>query len=319
MITLENVSVIFNERGIQGLHDLNLKINPGDNLCLMGPNGAGKSTLLNLVAQKVSPTKGKISLTNKVSFVPQIIDDSISVKEFLCSKSDAEGQEKKIQLARDMAMLFEIERELEMRIGTLSQGLKERVLIGASLINFPEVLILDEPFTHLDLNDRNQLMGKVCEICQEKEIILLWATHERDLAFQFAHTLAVINFGKIEQLGSPKELYFSPQSIFIAKFMGHQNIMTCQILGKNIKTVFGEHPAPDTSSAAIVGVFPSECFEINPSAPHKGHIKNVVFKDGYFEYLIGFNHIDLKVKSIKRLSEFNFSIDPSKIIYVDCL
>jgi ABC-type Fe3+/spermidine/putrescine transport system ATPase subunit len=230
MISLTDINKKFDARAIAGISNLSLQIGKGKILALMGPNGSGKSTLLKIIAGLLTPDSGKV----KTSGTCLLVDDQkqaedINVLKLLVKSVKIDiDEEKKIQLARDLADIFEFTFQLRQHFNELSQGQRQKVLLSAELMNRPNIILLDEPFNHLDPFSRREILSSLFQYIRQQELSVIWVTHERQEAFYFADEVGILNFGKLEQLSTPAEVMFQPQSFFVAQFLGYQNFILCK-------------------------------------------------------------------------------------------
>jgi ABC-type Fe3+/spermidine/putrescine transport system ATPase subunit len=274
MIQLRNVRKIFDARGIAGIHDLSLEIPTGKVLALLGSNGSGKTTLLNLIAGKLLPDSGEIRVEGKIHFFELRKPESeLNVQKFLISCVTAEvDAEKKVQLARDMADIFEFTFQLRQNIGQLSQGQLQKVLMAAELINQPDILFLDEPFVHLDPLSRKDILFYLFQYLQQRQVTVVWITHERDEALRFADAIGLLQHGRLEQSGTPIELLSSPRNLYVAQFFGFENFIKVTGSSGNWKTPFGNKTSSLKAEEAYL-VIPSNAWKLDPSSVFKATIR----------------------------------------------
>jgi ABC-type sugar transport system ATPase subunit len=227
MVVLNNVSKIFDQRGIAGIRNINLEIPEGSLVALMGPNGSGKTTLLNLIAGLLPLDSGTITTSGKVHFCRLAgTSKELNVQKFLVSCIQTEMEdEKKIQLTRDFADMFEFTFQLKQQLSDLSQGQLQKVLLCGELINYPEIIILDEPFSHLDPMSRKEILKSLFKFLRLRQTSLVWVTHEKDEALRFADKIGLLQHGQIEQLSSPAQILLKPRNLFVAQFFGYQNFI----------------------------------------------------------------------------------------------
>ncbi|HXH30374.1 MAG TPA: ABC transporter ATP-binding protein [Bacteriovoracaceae bacterium] len=227
MIKLTGVTKKFDQRGIAGVDQLDLTLGAGEVLALMGPNGSGKTTLLNLIAGVLPVDSGSIEIDGEVEVHgPGAADLTLPVQHFLETKvTVTQDPEKKIQLARDFADLFEFTSVLKQTLSQLSSGQKQKVILAGELINRPALLLLDEPFTHLDPFTRTEILQGLFRVIKHQALTLIWVTHELTEAFRFADKIGIMNFGRLEQLAAPAELSQLPRNLFVAQFLGFKNFI----------------------------------------------------------------------------------------------
>lgn len=256
MIRLKNVSKKFDHRGIAGVTDINLDIKRGEVFCLMGPNGSGKTTLLNLISKEITQDQGTLETESEIAFFKssrQDENDSLNVQKYLIQKNTLDiPDEKKLQLARDFADIFEFTFQLRQNFGQLSAGQKQKVELAAILVNQPSLILLDEPFNHLDPFTRQDIFQTFFEYLSHKEISVLWVTHSFEEAFKYAHRMGFMNFGKLVQTGTPFEVLSNPRDLFVAKFLGHENFVTVSKSDGQWATPWGPLSLDHPGSEAIL-------------------------------------------------------------------
>lgn len=276
MIKLTNATKIFESRGIAGLHGINLEIKSGTIFALMGPNGSGKTTLLNVISGKLPLDSGSLNVKGKIHFFEKrepALD--LNVQKFLISKVSAEiDEEKKVQLSRDMAMIFEFTFQLRQNIGQLSQGQLQKVLMAAELINQPDILFLDEPFIHLDPMTRKDILDSLFTFLRQREVTVIWITHEKDEALRFADQVGLIQHGKMEQVDSPVGILQHPRNLFVAQFFGHQNFIKVSKQNGEWLTPWGKLQSELSQEEAFL-VVPPMSWKIDESSTFEGKILHV--------------------------------------------
>jgi ABC-type Fe3+/spermidine/putrescine transport system ATPase subunit len=241
MIKVENAQLKFDRRGIAGLHGIHLQLKRGEIFALMGPNGCGKSTFLNALSGKHKLDQGSVKTGGRIhQFKLRDLPHEENVQKYLITQIDPDiDDEKKIQLTRDFADLFEFTFQLRQRCGDLSQGQRQKVMLTAELINHPEILLLDEPFVHLDPMTRRDILQSLFTYVKHRELTVLWVTHEKEEAMRFSDSMAVMQHGKFEQQGKP-EAFLRPSNLFVAQFMGHQNFLPVKKFNGKWQTPWGE-------------------------------------------------------------------------------
>jgi len=227
MLELNNITKIFNSKGIAGLNNINLKLKKGEILSVMGPNGSGKTTLLNIISGKIKPDSGEMKPITSIVFFNSFLEETdANVQQFLQSKiTGTVDEDKKIQLARDMADIFEFTFQLKQNLNQLSAGQKQKVALASVLINNPGVLLLDEPFSHLDPFTRKDILKYLFEVISRNNTTVLWVTHDIQDAMAFSSKIMLMNFGKIEQMGKPEDFVSNPKNLFVAKYFGYLNFL----------------------------------------------------------------------------------------------
>ncbi len=244
MIDSNNLHFQFDKRGIAGLHGVTLSVNEGEIFGVMGPNGSGKTTLLKLLSGALTPQTGTSRVSGEVALFPSTETSvTTNVQKYLVSSITLDiDEDKKIQLARDLADTFEFTFQLRQNLNELSSGQKQKVLLSKELINKPSILFLDEPFTHLDPFTRKDILFSLFEYIRHQNITVIWITHDLSEAFKFSDRIGVLNFGKFEQVASPIDLVKSPTNLFVAQFLGYRNFFPVKKSNNSWISPWGEVP-----------------------------------------------------------------------------
>ena len=274
MIKLNQAKIVFDSRGIAGLHSINLEIPKGSIFALMGPNGSGKTTILNVLTKKIPLHSGDLEVQGKIHFFERKNPEhDLNVQRFLMeSVQDQEIEtDKKLQLSRDMADIFEFTFQLRQNVGQLSQGQLQKVLMAAELINQPDILFLDEPFIHLDPMSRKEILYSLFTYLRQREVTVLWITHERDEALRFADKVGLLQHGKFEQVSSPVEILQAPRNLFVAQYFGHQNFLKISRENGTWTTPWGEVKSSLKDHEGYL-VVPPTAWKVDPNSTFEGVI-----------------------------------------------
>ncbi|MFP5386448.1 MAG: ABC transporter ATP-binding protein [Bacteriovoracia bacterium] len=265
MIRIRNVKKQFDKRGIAGLNDLSFSIDRGEVVAMMGPNGSGKTTLLKMLQGSLTPDSGEIVTEKEVSLFPSTADvQDKNVQKFLVDSSTLEiDDEKKIQLARDLADTFEFTFQLRQKLSELSAGQKQKVLLAAELINRPSLLLMDEPFTHLDPFSRGEILNSLFRYIRDQEVTVLWVTHDLEEAFKYSDRIGLLNFGKLEQLDHGEALVNAPRNLFVAQFIGYRNFFSVKYSQGKWISPWGDLPYPEPQKEDVLMVIPDMSWEIS--------------------------------------------------------
>ena len=264
MIEVKNLTRIFDHRGIAGLHGLNFSVKEGHILSVMGPNGSGKSTLLKILSNQILPDSGEVLFSNKFAFFPHDkILPEITVLEFLMTSVHSDiDKDKKNQLARDLADTFEFTFQLKQKLSELSSGQKQKVLLASELINRPQLLLMDEPFTHLDPLTRKDILKALFTFIRQQEITVIWVTHELDEALKFSDNILILNFGRIEHLSHPLEIVRQPRNLFVAQFIGYRNFFPVHFRENAWNSPWGNIQMPPMGNGNAILVVPDNAWEM---------------------------------------------------------
>jgi spermidine/putrescine transport system ATP-binding protein len=228
------------------LEELDLKIEDGEFFCLLGPSGCGKTTTLNLIGGFIAPTAGTIWLNGgridtlpphkrpvNTVFQSYALFPHMTVLENVgfglrmdrIPKADARKR------AQEALALVGLETYGERSPSQLSGGQQQRVAVARALVKRPSVLLLDEPLGALDLKLRQRLQLELTQIHREVGTTFVYVTHDQEEAMAMATRIAVLDQGRIEQLGTPQEIYRRPASRFVADFIGHANFLDVTVQG----------------------------------------------------------------------------------------
>ena len=226
---------------VKAVDGVSLDIFDGEFFSFLGPSGSGKTTCLRMVAGFERPSAGQIFLHGQdVSHLPPYERDVNTVFQDYAlfphmSVADNVGYGlmvkgvAKPERARQVEEMLELVRLLGLgkrKPSQLSGGQRQRVALARALINRPRVLLLDEPLGALDLKLRQQMQTELKAIQQQVGITFVYVTHDQEEALTMSDRLAVFNHGKIEQVGSPAEVYESPTTAFVAGFVGVSNLIS---------------------------------------------------------------------------------------------
>jgi ABC-type Fe3+/spermidine/putrescine transport system ATPase subunit len=264
MIQVENLFKQFDQRGIAGIHKLSFALDKGEILGVMGPNGSGKSTLLKILSDQMKADGGTFTAKGKVTFFStEKIHPASNVLNFLVNAVKLEiDHEKKIQLARDLADTFEFTFQLRQTLDELSTGQLQKILLSKKLINQPALLLMDEPFTHLDPFTRINILNGLFKYIKNQNLTLIWVTHDLDEALKFSDKIALMNFGKFEQFSTPEELIKSPKNLFVAKFVGYKNFFSTQKSENGWSTPWGNMNLVDPGKKDGILIVPDTAWKI---------------------------------------------------------
>ncbi|PRX41345.1 carbohydrate ABC transporter ATP-binding protein (CUT1 family) [Planifilum fimeticola] len=296
---------------VLALDEVDIRVNNQEFFVLFGPTGAGKTTLLNIVAGIHVPDQGQVYLNGRsidhlepnerdvaMVFENYALYPHLNVFENIASplfspryrKSNVEAKEEVLRVAR----LLDIFSLLDRYPAELSNGQRQRVALGRALVRRPEVFLMDEPLVHLDAKLRHQMRAELKEI-QNKSLdtTTIYVTHDYREALSLGDRIAVINRGRIEQVGSPEEVYHRPASEFVARAFGdpEMNILEAELVedaGRLHLNLFGKpghFPVPDevrkamlkhSSSSVKVGFRPKH-IRFYPEDPEGNHVAARVY------------------------------------------
>ncbi|MFG1820084.1 ABC transporter ATP-binding protein [Kribbella sp. NPDC049174] len=232
--------------GQQAVHQLDLTVPAGSFFALLGPSGCGKTTTLRMVAGLEEPSTGTVRLGEQditglrpykrpvnTVFQNYALFPHLNIFENVAFGLRRRGVKDFKPKVDEMLDLVELGAFGKRRPTQLSGGQQQRVALARALINRPQVLLLDEPLGALDLKLRRQMQIELKRIQTEVGITFVHVTHDQEEAMTMADTIAVMNGGLIEQLGTPAELYDLPATTFVANFLGQSNLIRATIIGQN--------------------------------------------------------------------------------------
>lgn len=304
MIALENVRLRFDSRGIAGLSDVSLNLPEGTITALMGPNGSGKTTLLRILSGEIKPDSGKISVDAPALFVtsPEVSPET-NVQKYLISRvKDEVSDEKKIQLTRDLADIFEFTFQLRQKMDELSAGQKQKVFLAGELIRNPRLILLDEPFTHLDPHTRKDILKALFTYVRRQSLTLLWVTHDMNEATRFSDRIVLIQHGKIEHEGSPEDLMTKPKNIFTAQFVGYHNFFPVKKSGSFWETPWGNEKfefASDDKEAILV--VPDTAWVLDKNSNFRARVEELFIRDTLWTAVAAMDERTVIVQSLNEL------------------
>ncbi|SEA84579.1 ABC transporter ATP-binding protein [Leifsonia sp. 21MFCrub1.1] len=303
--------------GFTAIEELDLTIPAGSFFALLGPSGCGKTTTLRLVAGLEEPTEGRIliggqDVTRTKPFqrpVNTVFQSYALFPHMTILENVAFGLRRRrigdpVAKAHEALRLVELDHLAARRPAQLSGGQQQRVALARAVVNRPALLLLDEPLGALDLKLRRQMQLELKSIQTEVGLTFVHVTHDQEEAMTMADTVAVMNKGRIEQMGSPEILYELPATVFVANFLGQSNLFAGPVQESSGETigvdVGGERiqvptsRAQRTSGFVTVGVRPEkltlhETPETIPSGANRlgpGRVTDVSFSGVSTQYLV---------------------------------
>lgn len=268
-VDLIGVSKQYAEQTI--LNDIHLNIEKGEFIAIVGPSGSGKSTLLRLVAGLDTLSKGDILINdqcvNKIPahrrdmamvFQSYALYPHMSVYANMAYGLKMRGMKKQeiVKRVTEVAQLLQLDDLLSRKPMSLSGGQRQRVAMGRAIVRSPAVFLFDEPLSNLDAKLRADMRHEIKKLHQTLKTTCIYVTHDQVEAMTLASRIVIMNHGRIEQVGSPQEVYRFPASIFVASFIGHYPMNFLQ--GK----ITEDAQYIDTESGVVLPI-PS-CLKSNP-------------------------------------------------------
>ena len=305
IIELKNISVAFDRDVV--LDNLSLSIRDGEFVTLLGPSGCGKTTTLRIIAGFLNPDAGEVFFDSvKINGIPphkrsvntifqryalfphyNVYDNiAFGLKVSGVAKSEIS------QRVDEMLELVNLRGFERRNISTLSGGQQQRVAIARAVINKPKVLLLDEPLAALDYKLRKDMQNELKAIQRTLGITFIFVTHDQEEALSMSDTVVVMDEGKIQQIGTPANIYNEPKNEFVANFIGESNIID-GVMVKDFTVRLEERDfacldkgfAPNEPIDAVIR--PEDVDIVTPDRSTLcGEITSVTFKGVHYEYII---------------------------------
>src|SRR6201996_4708085 len=282
--------------GTRALEPATLDIARGETLVLLGPSGCGKTTMLRIIAGlEVPDVGGRVLFDGRDVtglpierrnvgrvFQPYALFPNMSVADNIGYGLKIRGMPKHERMARiaELVALTSIGGLEDRRIDQLSGGQRQRVALARAVAIRPSVLLLDEPLTALDAALRERLRGELNRLLRELGITTIYVTHDQSEAMELGDRIVVMSKGSIAQIGTPREIYFTPRNRFVAEFIGAANIIEASVENGNLVLPGGRQPTGgDTSQPAVIAMIRPESIAIvaAASAPLSGIVDSVGF------------------------------------------
>ena len=248
-IVIKGLSKSFD--GVQVIKNIDLEIKAGEFFSILGPSGCGKTTLLRILAGFIEPDSGVVYLGDKditnlppnlrstnTIFQKYALFPHLTVYENIAfplrmKKMDSDYIDTEV---KKMLKMIELEEHASKKPNQLSGGQQQRVSIARALVNKPEVLLLDEPLSALDAKLRQNLLIELDNIHEEVGITFIFITHDQQEALSISDRIAIMNKGKVLQVGTPAEVYESPADMFVADFIGENNFIEGEVISIDSET-----------------------------------------------------------------------------------
>ena len=306
IIEIKNISKSFGEKCI--LDDVSISVKKGEFVTILGPSGCGKTTLLRLLAGFGSADKGEIRINGEdITTIPPhkrpvntvfqryALFPHLDVYENIAfglklQKVPAEEIDKRVLKVLKMVSMTDYEdRDVE----SLSGGQQQRVAIARAIANQPKVLLLDEPLAALDLKMRKDMQIELKEMHRKLGITFVYVTHDQEEALTLSDTIIVMNEGKIQQIGTPTDIYNEPQNSFVADFIGESNILNGRMIkDRQVEFVGHEFECVDEGFGEDVDVDvvvrPEDIYIMNRTegAQFTAKVKSCTFKGVHYEMFV---------------------------------
>ena len=319
IIELRHISKVYSDNGFKAVDDFNLEVKRGEFVTFLGPSGCGKTTTLRMIAGFEMPTSGEILLNGEdISQLPankrpintvfqryalfphMNIYDNIAFGLKL-KKLPKEEIRKKVKRVLDIVDLEGFENR---KISTLSGGQQQRIAIARALVNEPEILMLDEPLGALDLKMRQEMQIELKHMHDELGITFIYVTHDQEEALTMSDKIVVLSEGRIQQIGTPEDIYNEPQNAFVADFIGESNIFKGIMTGHmKVRFCGGEFIGmDDVAEGTLVDVVvrPEDVIITNPEdGIVEGEVVSVIFKGMHYEVTVESGKYEMVIRTTK--------------------
>ena len=254
MATLDLLSINKSFGAAKVLHDISLAINDKEFVVFVGPSGCGKSTLLRIIAGLEETTSGQIMIDGldvsdahpvergiSMVFQSYALYPHLTVYENIAFPLRVQKmpQPELDQAVKRAADILQLTDKLQLKPGQLSGGQRQRVAIGRSIVRNPKVFLFDEPLSNLDAALRGDMRVELSQLHRSLEATMVYVTHDQVEAMTMADRIVVLNAGRVEQFGTPMELYHHPKTKFVASFIGqpNMNLLPAKVLGSDAKSL----------------------------------------------------------------------------------
>lgn len=319
IIELRHISKVYSDNGFKAVDDFNLEVKRGEFVTFLGPSGCGKTTTLRMIAGFEMPTSGEILLNGEdISRLPankrpintvfqryalfphMNIYDNIAFGLKL-KKLPKEEIRKKVKRVLDIVDLEAFENR---KISTLSGGQQQRIAIARALVNEPEILMLDEPLGALDLKMRQEMQIELKHMHDELGITFIYVTHDQEEALTMSDKIVVLSEGRIQQIGTPEDIYNEPQNAFVADFIGESNIFKGIMTGHmKVRFCGGEFIGmDDVAEGTLVDVVvrPEDVIITKPEdGIVEGEVVSVIFKGMHYEVTVESGKYEMVIRTTK--------------------
>ena len=344
IIELKNISKEFEQT--YAVEDFNLKVKKGEFVTFLGPSGCGKTTTLRMIAGFEKPSVGQILLNGqdisklppykrpvntvfqKYALFPHMdvyenIAFGLKLKKIknggkTTRLTDSEI-DKKVRAALKIVDLEEYENR---DISTLSGGQQQRIAIARAIVNEPEILLLDEPLGALDLKMRKDMQLELKEMHKKIGITFIYVTHDQEEALTLSDTVVVMKDGRVQQVGTPEEIYNEPENAFVANFIGESNIYSGTVTAPRkvrfINNVFCCVDDFPVNEKVDVVIRPEDVHltENTEGVMARGIVVSKIFKGIHYEYILMVGRNELVVVDTRNLEEgreYGINIEPDGI------
>ena len=316
VIELKNISKSYDGEVV--LDHINLYICDKEFITLLGPSGCGKTTTLRIIGGFTQPDTGEVIIDGKnmngappykrqvnTIFQRYALFPHLNVFENVAfglrvNKVDSKEIEKRVTAMLESVNLSGFEKR---QVHSLSGGQQQRVAIARALVNNPTILLLDEPLGALDLKLRKDMQNELKNIQQQLGITFIFVTHDQEEALSMSDTVVVMNEGRIQQIGTPEDIYNEPKNAFVADFIGESNILDGIMREDKLVEMFGhKFDCVDVgfgkNEPVDVVVRPEDIDVVEPEKGQlSGTVSSITFKGVHYEIIVDINDFKWMIQS----------------------
>ena len=319
IIELKHISKVYDDNGFKAVDDFNLEVKRGEFVTFLGPSGCGKTTTLRMIAGFELPSGGEILFNGEdISRLPAnkrpintvfqryALFPHMNIYENIAfglklKKLPKDEIKKKV---KRVLSIVDLEGFETRKISTLSGGQQQRIAIARALVNEPEILMLDEPLGALDLKMRKEMQLELKSMHDRLGITFIYVTHDQEEALTMSDKIVVLSEGKIQQIGTPEDIYNEPKNAFVADFIGESNIFKGIMTGHmKVRFCGGEFIGmDDVAEGTLVDVVvrPEDVILTNSEEGTViGEVTSVIFKGMHYEVAVESGKYEMIVRTTK--------------------
>ncbi|HRN50832.1 MAG TPA: ABC transporter ATP-binding protein [Anaerolineales bacterium] len=337
MLELRDITKQYDGKPV--LAGISLQVPQGEVLALLGPSGSGKSTLLAIVAGLEPPDSGQVLWNGQdVTAVPphqrgfglmfqdyalfphRDVFGNVAFGLQMAGQSTA-ATAASVQAALALVGLQGFEHR---DVNSLSGGEQQRVALARALAPEPQLLMLDEPLGSLDRALRTHLVSQLASILRQQQLTSLYVTHDQEEAYAIADRVAILNAGQLAQIGTPEQLYRKPATVFVARFLGMQNIFPTQLEAGKLMTPLGELPAPPALPGGAHVLLRPDAVRIGAQGPRvlSGVLLSKQFRGSRWQLELGVQDTQIQIELPSDVAlpalgaTLQLSFDPAQAIQI---
>ncbi|TDP90841.1 carbohydrate ABC transporter ATP-binding protein (CUT1 family) [Leucobacter luti] len=330
-ITFENVSRVYPGATTPSVDGLDIEISDGEFLVLVGPSGCGKSTTLRMLAGLEEVDSGRVLLgdrdvthaapkdrdiamvfQNYALYPHMTVADNMGFALKIAGISAEERRTRVLEAAR----MLDLEPLLDRKPKALSGGQRQRVAMGRAIVRKPQAFLMDEPLSNLDAKLRVQTRTQIASLQRRLGVTTVYVTHDQTEALTMGDRIAVLKDGRLQQLGTPRELYETPYNVFVAGFIGSpaMNLLTAEVAGESARIGSYEvalSPAArgELTGAVVIGVRPEDLVLAPEGTPGLPVVVDLVEELGADGYLYG--HLAGQTDRVEVVARVNGRVHPA--------